>query len=123
MREDAKRWLESAKDELRKSKENFGLSNFDLSSFLCQQAVEKALKAAILEKKKKLIKTHDIVFLAVELGAPAHEVGLCKELAPIYTETRYPDAKGSFKQFSKEQTEQDIKNTEAILKWIKKLLS
>jgi HEPN domain-containing protein len=123
MREEAKRWLASAAEDLRKAKDTFGLSHYDLSSFLCQQTAEKALKAGILDKKKKLIKTHDLVILGKEMGAGKREMDICKSLGPIYTETRYPDATGSFRQFSKDQSEEDLRSAEHILTWTRKKLS
>ncbi len=56
MREETENWLNKAKDDLRKAKDNFNIKNYDLTSFLCQQAAEKAIKSVLIEKTKKFQK-------------------------------------------------------------------
>ncbi len=88
---DVGKWLQKARSDLKAAKYNFDGNNFDLAAFLCQQAAEKALKAVYITKFKELKKTHDLVFLAKELGAPQKLVDYCKELSPAYIYARYPD--------------------------------
>jgi len=61
--EEFERWFEKAKDDLRKAGDNFDIGNFDLSSFLCQQSVEKVLKAILIKRTKQFPKIHDLVRL------------------------------------------------------------
>ncbi|MEK6983963.1 MAG: HEPN domain-containing protein [Nanoarchaeota archaeon] len=121
MKEEIKRWMEFAKDDLKKAHDNFNIENYNLSSFLCQQAVEKALKAMLIKKMNKYPKIHDLVMLGNLAGLDKNLLKYCEKLTFVYTETRYPDT--SYRKYSKEESEEDIKNTEEILKWIgKKLL-
>ena len=122
MRKEVKNWLEQAKSDLKKANDNFNINNYDLTSFLCQQAVEKALKALLLNKENKIIKTHDLFFLAKRLSIPEDLIKNCKELSPVYTETRYPDAKGEFIKYSKEESAQDLEIAKEVLEWIEKNL-
>lgn len=123
MRKEVENWWKQAKKDLDTAKFNYDGRKYKYASFLCQQAAEKALKALLLKKGHKLIKTHDLVLLARKLGASEDIITLCKELTPVYVETRYPDlGEGRFKEFTIEETKEDIKNTEKIVKWIKKNL-
>ena len=84
---------------------------------------EKALKALLLKKGHKLIKTHDLVLLSRKLSAPEDIVQICKELTPVYVETRYPDlGETGFKEFTSKEAKEDIKKMNKITKWAKKNL-
>lgn len=120
MREEVGRWMEQAEKDAEDAKDVFEIKKYNNSSFLCQQASEKSLKALLLEKEQKLIKTHDLVLLAKRLGAPENIIKICRELTPVYVETRYPDAGRT--EYTKEETEEDIRTMEEILKWVKKNL-
>jgi len=122
MKEEIKRWLEKAKSDFKQAKDNVHIENYDLASFLSQQATEKALKAYQLKKEKKFSKTHDILFLARRLGLPDGLIEKCDKLNPVYIETRYPDASGQFEDFTKEESLEDILIAEEVLEWIEKNL-
>lgn len=63
-------------------------------AFLCQQAIEKALKGFVLQKKMELIEGHSLIYLckkSTELDASFK--GFMKDCAYVnqfYLETRYP---------------------------------
>ena len=57
--EEAKKWLEKAKMNLKVAQDNFNLKHYDYSAFLCQQTAEKALKSVALKKTGKIRKIHD----------------------------------------------------------------
>lgn len=116
MKEEVKRWFAQALNDFDIAKTLFGLKKFSHSSFFCQQSAEKALKALLLELESELVKTHDLVLLARRLGAPEEIIGLCKELAPVYVESRYPDlGEIAFKKFTEKETKNDLKNAELII--------
>jgi len=112
-------WWEQANKDLKAAKSNFLTKEYNVASFLSQQAAEKALKALILEKYNSLPKEHDLVLLANKLNLPKNIIQLCKDLTPVYIETRYPDVNG-FKQYTKKESEKDIEMAEEILECIKK---
>ena len=122
MREEVKRWFEKAESDLRKAKDNFKLKNYDLSSFLSQQAVEKALKALQIKKEREFSKTHDLLFLAKKLQISPDLIEKCDKLNPVYIETRYPDANGKFETYSERESKEDIEIAEEVLLWIRKNL-
>lgn len=124
MKEEVKRWWKQTIDEISTAKALYKIKRYNYSSFWCQQAAEKALKTLLLHRGHELIKTHDLVLLAKKLDAPEHIIQLCKELTPVYVETRYPDlGEEGFKKFTKKETEEDIKRMRKIIEWTKKNLS
>lgn len=120
MEEEIRKWFDKAKDDLKKAKDNFGIGNYDLTSYLCQQAVEKALKSLLIKNTKKFPKIHDLVRLGELVKIDKNLLDGCKRLNPIYLQTRYPDV--SEDTYTKEDSLGDIKIAEEILEWIRKRL-
>lgn len=123
MNEEVKRWWQQTLRDIDTAKSLYKIKKYSYSSFWCQQAAEKALKTLLLKRGNELIKTHDLVLLARKLGAPEDTIQLCKDLTPVYIETRYPDlgAQG-FKKFTEKEALEDIKRMERIIEWTKKNL-
>ena len=115
-------WWLQALDDLDTAKANHGIKKYHIASLFSQQAVEKALKAYYIKKFKELKKTHDIVYLANELSLPHKLVDYCKQLNPIYSQSRYPDASGELpsQMFLEEEAQEFINYSEEVLNWIRK---
>ena len=90
---------------------------YEESSLFCQQACEKAFKSVLLNKGGKIIKTHDLLFLAERVKLPDNLKGLCKELTLMYVYTRYPDT--SEIKNKRAKTQKYINFVSEVLKWIK----
>ena len=123
MKEEIEKWWKQTLNDVEVAHILFHNKKYDYGSFWCQQAAEKALKTLLLQHGHELIKTHDLVLLARKVTAPEDIIQLCKELTPVYIETRYP-ALGDegFKEFTKKETEEDIQRMEKIVQWVKKNL-
>ena len=121
MGEETKKWIEKAKDDLRKAKDNFKMRNYDLTSFLCQQSVEKSLKAVLIEKTKNFPRIHDLVRLGELVKLDKKLLEYCEKLSPVYIETRYPNV--SEEDYTQEESGEDIKFAEKIIEWITKKIS
>lgn len=123
MKEEVRRWWKQTLSDIDTAKSLYKIKKYNYSSFWCQQAAEKALKTLLLKRGYKLIKTHDLVLLARKLNAPEDIIKLCKQLTPVYVETRYPDlGEEGFKKFTHKETKEDIKRMDIIIKWTKKNL-
>lgn len=120
-REETKKWLDKAKDDLKKAKDNFKIENYDLTSFLCQQSVEKTLKAVLIEKTGEFPKIHDLVRLGKLVGIDDKLLTDCEKLNPVYIETRYPDI--SEERYTPKESSEDIKIASRMIKWAIKKLS
>ena len=84
-------WLEKAKKDLESAKNSFKSDDTDWATFQLQQSIEKALKAVLIKKEKRLVKNHDLVYLGNMLDLPKNYLDYCKEISPFYTINRYPD--------------------------------
>ena len=62
MRKEIKNWSDQSNDDFDSAKFNFNGKKFYVAAFLCQQAVEKALKALFLyEKKGEVPQSHSLI--------------------------------------------------------------
>ena len=55
MRQEVQNWWQQSRDDFDAAEYNFKGEKFYVAAFLCQQSVEKALKALFLIEKKGLI--------------------------------------------------------------------
>jgi len=96
-REEARRWLEFAREDLRMAELAVGADIFNQACFHAQQSVEKCLKAALALQGELVPRTHLIADLVQQL-VPAARAALralettLLELDQFYIPTRYPDA-------------------------------
>ena len=120
MHKEVKKWLEQAKSDLSAARNSADSKNFDWACFQAQQAAEKGLKALLLQKQGKIIKTHDLVFLSTEINLPEHFKETCKELTLIYVHVRYPTA--TEVRDLKNKSSKYIVVVQELLKWIEKQL-
>jgi len=121
MKEEVKRWMEMSKDDLESARANFKIKKYYVCAFLCQQAVEKALKALLIKKYKKLIKTHDLVLLGRKTGLSDFLIEKCKLLSRVSIETRYGflDIIPS-KKFNRQNSLKYLNIAKEIVKWVEK---
>ena len=118
MREDVQKWLRIAKRDLNSATYAVEFMDYSLTAFLCQQSVEKGLKAVYIKKFNDLKKTHDLFFLGRKVELPKKLLSICEELNSFYFITRYPDV--SDEECSKEDAVHAIKNAREVLNWIEK---
>ena len=99
MKKQVKDWILLADNDLRAAeiilKDEHPLTN--IVAFHCQQAIEKYLKAFLIEKNIPLIKTHDLI----KLNGMINEIenlnideGKLLIINEVYTESRYPGELG-----------------------------
>lgn len=121
MEEIVSNWIKQAEYDFDSAKYNFKGKRLDVAAYLCQQVVEKGLKAVYLKLHKELWKTHDLVKLASLAKAPAEIIKICNDLNPIYIEDRYPDYSDVIpaKKFAVEEVKEFIKKAQEVLKWTK----
>jgi len=126
MRDEIKRWLDQSQDDFDAAEYNFKGNKFYVAAFLCQQAVEKALKALFLyEKKGEVPQSHSLIYLASNTSVPKSFYSFLKELTPKFVDTRYPDASVDLPSviYDKENTKHIINKSREILKWVKNRLT
>mgnify|MGYP002763386749 CR=1 FL=1 len=90
----AQDWADKARKDFEQGRDNQELEHYDTAAFLFQQAVEKALKAVLIEKGMGLRRTHNCRQLARETGAPTDIIADAAALSEFYVSSRYPDENG-----------------------------
>jgi len=121
-------WLEIAADDLDAAKHCFNGQNYLWALFMCQQAVEKAIKALYFEKNGSTPpKKHDLISLAGaadilnDLNEPTKD--LFRRLSIYYIETRYPDKRKELElKCTHEYTEELLTSTKEAIVWLKNKL-
>lgn len=124
MRKEIDDWFEQAKADLKSATDLLKTENFYASVFFSQQTTEKSLKSLYIKEKRTGIKTHNLVFLARELGAPQNIINDCAELTPDYITTRYPDAAtgAPFESYTRESAERHLRMAKEVLQWVETML-
>ena len=121
MREEVKKWINMAKDDLDSANSNFENKKYYVCVLLSQQTSEKALKAILLEKTNKIIKIHDLVLLGKKVNLSEDLLNKCGLLSTAYLETRYSfDNKVPSKRFNQENSLKYLNIAEEILLWVEK---
>lgn len=125
---EVQRWLEFADEDLRAADSTLRDGIFSVACFHAQQAVEKALKAMLLEKTGRVPKQHSLLRLT-EMGESKEIFEQHKEqlelLDKFYVPTRYPDAlPGSLPEGlpNRDDAEKAVASAKEIVQSIKKRL-
>ena len=121
MRSETKLWLRLADDDYRNTLLLWKNRRYGATVFFCQQAVEKILKAYIVEYKKKIpSKTHRIEILIKEAGLNLEEIKSpdVVELSKAYIRVRYPDLNKQYYR-TREKVQPLVIIAQSIYLWIK----
>ena len=89
-------WWDQATADLQTAKVNLGGDRYYASVFFAQQAVEKALKAYALKRKRNPqapeMFSHSLIYLAKACHLPDRFHSFLRDLTSEYVNTRYPSA-------------------------------
>jgi len=93
------------------------------SVFFSQQAAEKALKAASIEKLQRAPKGHNLIQMANILGAPIEVMNAAAELNPEFLATRNPESADGVPahNYDRRSARTHIKCAQAVVDWIKSI--
>ena len=129
MREEVNIWWKQAKKDFESAEKNYKLKEYYLVAFLCQQAVEKALKALLIKKLKnpeEFINKHSLIFLGKKCKVPNKFYPFLRDLTRDYIIARYPGIASleepPYELYDEEKARKVLKETKLILEWIKKQL-
>ncbi len=119
------RWVEQARYDLDTAR-HAEYESLPLCSFCCQQAVENALKAVIVQKTRDFPpRLHNLPRLA-EIGGITMDQdreGFMGELSGYYVQTRYPAEIASLGGALHRETATDVfRKTEEITQWLFSML-
>lgn len=119
-------WLDIADYDMETARSLQKSGRYLYTVFICQQAVEKLLKANYMKRfSKEAPFSHNLVYLnsLVELGTSDSHLKLIAELTTFYIEGRYPAYKKKLSaMIDKEKSSSILKRTEELFKWLKSKL-
>ena len=121
MRSETKLWLRLAHDDFQNTLLLWENRRYGATVFFCQQAVEKILKAYIVEFKKKVpSKTHRVEVLVKESGLNLEEIDSpdVAELSKAYIRVRYPDLSKTYYR-RRDKVEPLVKIGKEVYLWVK----
>lgn len=127
LRGEIKLWLEDSDDSLKVARDNLASRNYHITAFCTHQAVEKALKAAVIALKHKMppkIHTLDELYdeVSAEVSLTEEQRDFLVELTPTYQVSRYVDAAGRLPRnaYTKRLAERYLENVLPIIDAVKK---
>jgi HEPN domain-containing protein len=121
----AERWSHQATDDLETAIALYGLARYGPCAFFCQQAAEKALKAALYTVNERpwghsisaLLDQFCVVFQIDIVDAPQVEAVALDE---HYMRPRYPDARTEVESdYDQETAEEALRHARFILAFLK----
>jgi len=120
-------WKERAEYDLETARAMLEAGRFLYVLFCCQQAIEKALKALIVERSGELPpRIHSLLRLADTAGVtvPVERRPFLRELTAYSIQSRYPEEiPTSGTAIPRETAERILKQTEAELQWLLSMLT
>lgn len=109
------------KKDLEAAEKNLKIGEYYLVAFLCQQAVEKALKALYIHKKRQSPgQTHSLTKLARDCGVHKKYTTFLRHLTSEYFLSRYPDATEDvpYMMYEEEDVRNYLNKSKEILDWV-----
>jgi len=117
-----KSWLEKHKEDLKAAKAMLDARRYLWCAFICQQAIEKYLKAGYVKKYHRIppyIHKLERLCEELELSVPEDILKAMIDIDKYYVSARYPEYKESLGIRSFRKAESIFTNTKEILKWLK----
>jgi len=116
-------WVERAEYDLETAKVMLDTARYLYVAYMCQQAVEKLLKAIIAQQGKENLPIHNLNRLAEVAGIRnalnAEQFNFLAELTPYCIEARYGDYKESLAEIiNAERARKVYDKTHEIFKWL-----
>ncbi|MBU0693734.1 MAG: HEPN domain-containing protein [Candidatus Omnitrophica bacterium] len=125
MEEITKKWLKRARYDLDTAEAMFTTCRYLYVAFMCQQSLEKIIKAIIIEMGGEALRIHNLVRLA-ELAAvydlmPGEYQNFLADLTPFAIESRYGDYKRRLSEIINEKMATTyLERSKEIFKWLRR---
>ena len=94
------------------------------SVFFSQQAAEKALRAAHIDKTGKLPRGHNLIQMSNNLNAPIEVMNAAAELGPEFLATRNPESSEGVpaQLYDRRSARLHLRAAQTIVDWIKTII-
>jgi len=116
-------WIERSQYDLDTAKAMLDTGRYLYVSYMCQQTIEKLLKAIIAQQGKKNFPIHNLNRLAeisaISNGLSSEQFNFLAELTPYHIEARYGDYKEKLSEVIGDKKAQQVyKKTLEFHKWL-----
>jgi len=121
----SKFWLEKSVEDLDTAKALLDAGQYNWCAFICQQSLEKVLKAGYVKKFKKIPPyIHKLERLTdiLRLEPPEEILASIIEIDKYYLATRYPSYKAAVNITDKAEAKEIYHKTEEAYEWLKQVL-
>jgi len=121
-------WIDKSKEDLKAAKVLYNSKMYLHTGFMCQQCIEKALKAFYVHAKdERHPRQHNVQILAEMTGLFEDMDDIKKQtiskLVPLYIETRYEDEKRIIaERLARLYCKNLLSETEVLYQWIVQLM-
>ncbi|MCD6273147.1 MAG: HEPN domain-containing protein [Deltaproteobacteria bacterium] len=116
-------WVERAKYDLETAKAMLDTARYLYVAYMCQQAVEKLLKAMMAYQGKENMPVHNLIRLSelaeIKDNLNSEQFKFLAELTPYCIEARYGDYKENLSEIiNKEKAKEVYRKTKEIFRWL-----
>ena len=116
-------WVERAKYDLETAKAMLDTARYLYVAYMCQQAVEKLLKAIMAYQGKENMPVHNLIRLSelaeIKDNLSSEQFKFLAELTPYCIEARYGNYKESLSEIiNKEKAKEVYEKTQEIFRWL-----
>ena len=122
MDEDVQYWLELARMDRDSARRSLGGESYLHCIFGCQQALEKLLKALVVQSTIQAPpRTHNLLRLLAlaQVSLEPEQEQFLSELSVAYIETRYPDEVAAIAALNNRSAAQEhLQHTETLFAWL-----
>ena len=118
-------WLDKSNEDLISAKVMLDSARYSWCAFICQQALEKCLKAGYVKKKNQIppyIHKLERLCEVLELSPPVVILDSIIKIDKYYIVSRYPTYRKEVEISDKKIAEEVYKHTKEIYKWLIKQL-
>ena len=121
MRVEIENWWKQAKRDLLSAENSLKSKDYYLCAFMCQQSVEKGLKALLMLKtRERVFHTHSLIELSKKSHAPELIMVHLRRLTPEYTISRYPDVTETlpYENYDEDIAHDRLKRAKEVFRWL-----
>lgn len=123
MGDTVKQWLERMKYDFGVAQAMLKMRKYLYVSFMCQQAVEKGLKAVLAKQNERIALIHNLRKLAVmarlEVEMTEEQIDLLEQLTPFAIKARYGSYKKRLSELcDREKAVEFVNRTERLIRWL-----
>jgi HEPN domain-containing protein len=125
MEDIVRKWIQRAKYDLETAEAMFEAKKYLYVAFMCQQSLEKLLKAIAISKGKEALRSHNLVRIAEVAEVYNHMAEDYQEfladITPFAIEARYGDYRVRLSEIvNKKAAGIYLKKTKEVYKWLRK---